>query len=190
MKKNDLIKLKAALVAAGVNGMLVKSTDAQELVTAGLAEVNTAAGIDANGLVPTRATQALLGETATAPVAAAKPKFVIMSGIVPVAGVRGGVREEVYPFSQLEVGQSFVVPVNAGETSVDVVKRFSSTVSSATRRYATASTTDFRTNKKGESIAKNVPTRKFTLRPVNAGDSTVVPGYLEPESGARVFRTA
>lgn len=195
MKKAELAALKLTLIAAGENGTLVKQSDANELVKLGLAEINTAVAPNADGAVPTRATAKLMSETpaAAAPAAeaAAKPSFDILSGIPVIEGQRGGSREEVYPFSQLQVGQSFLVTANAGETAKQVVERFSSTVSSATRRYSVKSDTQTRKNKNGEDVPVNVPTRKFTLRPVTKGQTYPgVPNFAEPADGARVYRTA
>lgn len=196
MKKAEVTALKAALIAAGENGTLVKQAHADEFVKLGLAEVNKAVAPNADGHVPTRATAKLIAEhaqtgSAAAATEVAKPKFAILSGIPLIAGVRGGVREEVYPFSLLEAGQSFLVPAAEGETAKQVVERFSSTVSSATRRYAVPSATKTRTNKKGEVVAVMEPTRKFTLRPVSKGDTYAdAPGFVEEFDGARIYRTA
>lgn len=196
LKKAELAALKATLIAAGENGTLVKQSDANEMVKLGFAEINAAVAPDANGAVPTRATAKLLeehkgGVAAQAVEHAPKPSFDILSGIPMIDGQRGGSREEVYPFSQLAVGQSFLVTANAGETSKQVVDRFSSTVSSATRRYSEKSATQTRVNKKGETVPVNVPTRKFTLRPVTKGQTYPgVPNFAEPADGARVYRTA
>lgn len=192
MKKTELAALKAALIAAGENGTLVKQSDANELVKLGFAEVNAAVLPDANGAIPTRATVKLLADVpATEAPAPVKPSFEILSGLPVIEGQRGGSREEVYPFSQLGVGQSFLVAVKEGETSKDVVERFSSTVSSATRRYAEKSPTMTRVNKNKETVAVLVATRKFTLRPVTKGQTYPgVPNFAEPTDGARVYRTA
>jgi hypothetical protein len=197
MKKAELTALKALLIAAGENGTLVKQADANELVKLGFAEINTAVAADAEGKVPTRATAKLMaeGQTSAEPAAAAvtapaKLSFDILSNIPVIDGQRGGSREEVYPFSQLAVGQSFLVPANEGETPKQVVERFSSTVSSATRRYSEPSATQTRTNKKGEVVPVNVPTRKFTLRPVTKGQTYPGVDFIEPADGARVYRTA
>lgn len=192
MKKADLTKLKAALIAAGENGTLVKQADATELVKLGFAEINTAVAPDANGMVPTRATAALVAEQ-SAPAAVETPKqtFEILGNIPVIEGKRGGAREEVYPFSQLAPGQSFLVVAKPNETPKQVVERFSSTVSSATRRYTEKSPTQTRKNRKGEDVPVLVPTRKFTLRPVTKGQTYPgVPNFAEPSDGARVYRTA
>lgn len=198
MTKKALIGLKSIILAgtASAGFALAKQADVAPLITDGLVEVNTTIAPDANGMVQVRATDKLKAESAAPATGApaelvAKPVFAIDSGIVPVDGVRGGVKEEVYPFSKLEVGQSFVVPVSADKpTPADVVEKFSSTVSSATRRFAEKSATETKTNRKGETVAVLVATRKFTLRPVTAGQTYAGSTFVEPVSGARVFRTA
>lgn len=187
MKTAEKKKLIAALVAAGANGMLIKQADATELAASGDVEVNTTVAPDANGMVLARIPADKLA-TASTP-AAPKAKFEITSGIVPVDGVRGGVREEVYPFSQLEIGQSFVVAAEGTETPKDVVGRFSSTVSSATRRFSEESATT-KQNRKGETVPVLVATRKFTLRPVTKGQTYPGSDFVEPVDGARVYRIA
>lgn len=84
---------------------------------------------------------------------------------VPVPGKRGGgKRTEKYPFSQLEVGQAFVIP--ASEEHPEPWKSFQSTVAGAQRRYATLRGEKARRNRKTGEI-KMVqdwePTRVFKL---------------------------
>lgn len=97
---------------------------------------------------------------------------------------RGGRKEEQYPFSKLEVGQSFVVP--ATEEYPKPWETFASTVSSATRRYSQESDKT-RVNRAGKTVPVLVATRKFTLRRVTEGDK-YPNGKVEKVTGARVFR--
>lgn len=159
---------------------LVDPSHIKELVAAGHVEVNTAITSD-DGKVAARATGVAL------PFPAAKPTFAIESGIVPTPQARGGKKEEVYPFGQLEVGQSFFVP--ATDKSPEPAKTFASTVSSATRRFAVKSATETKTNKKGAVVPVLVVTRRFTIRAVTAGQK-YENGYVEQATGARVFRIA
>ncbi len=192
MNAKDLKKLKKSLVDAGTNGILAKPADVADLITAGLVEVNTAVAPNADGMIPARATAKLAAELgaklAAAPVA--KATFAIVDAVPFVPGVRGGVKEEVYPFSKLEVGQSFVVPVSEDKpTPEKVVEKFGSTVSSATRRFA-VETGETRTNKKGKVVPVLKATRKFTLRPITVGQTYPNSTFVETVSGARVFRIA
>lgn len=198
MTKSELKKLKKSIVdgtnTAGFT--LAKMADITALVNEGLVEVNTTIAADANGMVQVRATDKLKGEFAGGAAAQATEKapaaiFNIEGGIPLIQGQRGGVKTEVYPFSKLDVGQSFVVPVSADKpTPADVVEKFSSTVSSATRRFAEKSATETKTNRKGVVVPVLKITRKFTLRPVTAGQTYPGSTFVEPVSGARVFRTA
>lgn len=87
---------------------------------------------------------------------------------IPFVPRKRGQRAEVYPFSKLEVGQSFVVPVSREKPRPeDVVMRFASTVAVARKRLM----------------------RKFQIQPVTKG--TKYPnGQEEYQSGARIFRMA
>lgn len=114
-------------------------------------------------------------------------KIPVITGIPMAAAKRGGRKEEQYPFSQMNVGDSFLVPVTAAYPKP--WETFASTVSSATRRFSIKSETQTKKNRKGEAIPVLVATKKFTLRRVTKGDA-YPNGYVEPESGARVFRTA
>lgn len=193
MNKKALKAFKTALVAVGANGMLVNAEHVKALVADGLAEVNTSIAVDANGNIPARATQKLIDEIGTkaapAPVAE-KPKFEIVADAPFVPGVRGGVKEEVYPFSKLEVGQSFLVPVSDDKPTPEaVVEKFGSTVSSATRRFS-EKTGETKLNKEGKTVDVLKATRRFTLRPVTQGQTYPGSKFVEPASGARVYRTA
>lgn len=105
--------------------------------------------------------------------------YEILAGIPVPPKRRGPV--EVFPFGQLEVGQSFFVP--------GADQKLAGTVATAQRRYAVVSDTETRTNRKGETVAKLVPTRQFQLFVVAEG-YTYPNGYVEQASGARIFRTA
>ena len=105
--------------------------------------------------------------------------FKIEDGI-PVPTISGrGRGGNVYPFDQLEVGQSFFVANS--EDKPNAAKSLASTVSSATARYAVASEDGAtKTNKKGETVPVMVKTRKFVVRRVEENGV----------KGARVWRTA
>jgi hypothetical protein len=105
---------------------------------------------------------------------------------VPIqAAKRGGKKEEIYPFSKMEVGDSFLIP--ATKDWPEPWFSFASTVSSATRRYTEKSATETIKNRNGQTIPKPVYTRKFAVRRVTKGDK-YSNGYVEPETGARVQR--
>ena len=101
---------------------------------------------------------------------------------VPVPAISGrgrGRGGNVYPFDQLEVGQSFFVANS--ESKPNAAKSLASTVSSATARYAVpAEDGSTKTNKKGEVVPVMVETRKFVVRSVEE----------DGVKGARVWRTA
>lgn len=98
---------------------------------------------------------------------------------------RGGKKEEIYPFSKMEIGDSFLIP--ATEDWPEPWLSFASTVSSATRRYTEKSPTETIKNRNGQIVPKPVYVRKFALRRVTKGDK-YANGYVEPQTGARVQR--
>lgn len=187
----------AEIVAAGANGIYTSPAVHGPLVEAGLVEINPAM-TNENGEVATRATQtgiesldsaatvadnaASETQTATAETGTtqkAKTMFKIEDAI-PVPTISGrGRGGNVYPFDQLEVGQSFFVAND--ESKPNAAKSLASTVSSATARYAVASEDGAtKTNKKGEVVPVMVETRKFVVRSVEENGV----------KGARVWRTA
>ena len=187
----------AEIVAAGANGMFVPESVYAPLVEAGLVEINPSM-TDDNGNVATRATQAgiesldngeTIGNNSTSEATSAtaetgktekvKTMFKIEDSI-PVPTISGrGRGGNVYPFDQLEVGQSFFVANS--EDKPNAAKSLASTVSSATARYAVASEDGAtKTNKKGEVAPVMVETRKFVVRSVEENGV----------KGARVWRTA
>lgn len=191
----------AEIVAAGANGIYTSPEVHMPLIEAGLVEINPAM-TNENGEIATRATQKGIEsldngngvadnatsetqtETAeTGTTQKVKTMFKIEDSIpVPTISGRGrggGRGGNVYPFDQLEVGQSFFVANS--EDKPNAAKSLASTVSSATARYAVASEDGAtKTNKKGEVVPVMVETRKFVVRSVEENGV----------KGARVWRTA
>ena len=185
------------IVAAGANGLFTPAAVHGPLVEAGLVEINPAM-VNEAGEIATRATQAgiesldsgaIVVDNATSEANSAiaetgknekvKTMFQIEDNI-PVPAISGrGRGGNVYPFDQLEVGQSFFVA--NGESKPNAAKSLASTVSSATARYAVpAEDGSTKTNKKGEIVPVMVETRKFVVRSVEE----------DGVKGARVWRTA
>ena len=199
-KKTSVLATVIALseiVAAGANGLFTPAAVHGPLVEAGLVEINPAM-TNENGEVATRATQegiemldggAIVVDNATTEANSetaatgktekVKTMFLIKND-VPVPAISGrGRGGNVYPFNQLEVGQSFFVPNS--ESKPNAAKSLASTVSSATARYAVpAEDGSTKTNKKGEVVPVMVETRKFVVRSVEE----------DGVKGARVWRTA
>ena len=186
----------AEIVEAGANGIYTSPEVHLPLVEAGLVEINPAMTNEA-GEIATRATQAgiesldsgaTVADNATSEATSAtaatgetqkvKTMFKIEDSI-PVPTISGrGRGGNVYPFDQLEVGQSFFVAND--ESKPNAAKSLASTVSSATARYAVASADGAtKTNKKGETVPVMVETRKFVVRSVEENGV----------KGARVWRT-
>jgi hypothetical protein len=165
---------------------LVHPDDVKELVDAGHIEVNPNIK-DASGKIAARATAKLLESAGAAQGSATVTSFELESGIPLPPAAKGGRRDEQYPFSKMEVGQSFFVPVT--EKYPKPWETFGSTVSSATRRFANPHATETRKNRKGEEVPVLVTTKKFTLRQVTAGQK-YANGFVEKAGGARVYRIA
>jgi hypothetical protein len=165
---------------------LVHPDDVKELVDAGHIEVNPNIK-DASGKIAARATAKLLESAGAAQGSATVTSFELESGIPLPRAAKGGRRDEQYPFSKMEVGQSFFVPVT--EKYPKPWETFGSTVSSATRRFANPHATETRKNRKGEEVPVLVTTKKFTLRQVTAGQK-YANGFVEKAGGARVYRIA
>ena len=187
----------AEIVAAGANGLFTPAAVHGPLVEAGLVEINPAM-VNEAGEIATRATQkgiesldgaAIVVDNATTEANSetaetgktekVKSMFKIEDS-VPVPAISGrGRGVNVYPFGQLEVGQSFFVANS--ESKPNAAKSLASTVSSATARYAVpAEDGSTKTNKKGEVVPVLVETRKFVVRSVEE----------DGVKGARVWRTA
>jgi hypothetical protein len=112
-------------------------------------------------------------------------KFSLEKGIGIPATKRGGMKGETYPFSQMEVGDSFFVP--ATEKRPDPAKALGSTLFSAALRFATKVVGQTRTNKKGREVPVYTFSRKFKVRPVAAVAATdTTPAQ---PAGARIWRT-
>lgn len=172
------------------------------LVTDGLAEVN-ATMTNENGIA-TRATakgietvNASASQGQSAPAAStAKPTFQLEKASLPPISGRGRAGTELYPFDQMEVGDSFFVPNDASKENA--AKSLASTVSSATKRYAEVIPGEFKTiTVKGKDGApdstKQVPalkeTRKFVVRSRTAA-AEAAEGFAHGNDGARVYRVA
>lgn len=169
----------AEIVSAGESGMFTSHDVHGPLLESGLVEINSEL-TNALGHVATRATAKGIESMTTKTETAAKP-FEITFDFEPSKEGRtgSGGKTELYPFGELPAPNaegkkaSFFV---AGKT----VKAMSSTISGATRRFAEPVEGKFIENRKGETVPKMQPTRKFH------GEDTVFNGV----SGVRVFRDA
>jgi len=190
--------LLTAIVAAGANGTFTSPEAHDELVKNGFVEVNPGLTNEA-GEIATRATQAGVDKVAEQTSTEEQPAddeveeeapaveketsnasggFKIESGIEMPSVLGRGRGGNVYPFDQLEIGQSFFVPNS--EDKPNASKSLASTVSSATARYSVeAEDGSTKLNKRGEVVPVMIEVRKFIVRSVE--ESGV--------KGARVWRT-
>ena len=159
------------------------------LIVSGDVEVNPEMTNEA-GEFATRATAKYLTQespTMIEPiVTAAKPKFEIDVGVPMPAvsrkistGLRAG-RTPVYPFEQLEIGQSFFVADREGKSAH---KTMASTVNSANIRYVEEIPGEVRTNRKGNTVAATRQLRKF-----KSFDTERIMEDGSVQKGARIFR--
>lgn len=93
-------------------------------------------------------------------------------------GGSGQGRTEMYPFSKLEVGQSFFVPPT--DSHPEPAKSMAGTVSQAMRRYAEPIEGQTRKARNGQLVQRERRTRVFRL----------VQDTKDGVTGARVFRVA
>ena len=166
-------------INASADGFIMAAPKAVEpFVKAGLVETNETISDDAGNIAvrlkPETEGTKTMNETKPAASAPVATSFAIEDNVpMPTASGRGR-GGNVYPFDQMEVGQSFFVPNS--EDKPNAAKSLASTVSSATARFAVPSEDGAtKVNKKGEIVPVMVETRKFVVRSV--------------EGGARVWRT-
>ncbi len=211
-KKVESVVNTALLQAIGAGS--VTHVSQAEAVEAGLnhdpalVEVNVDPSVIVDGKAPVRLLEAgktyINGAATAAPVAS---PYAIMSNAALPASKRGnrtgGGAPKKYPFDQLELNQTFFVPVSA--ENADPVKKLGSTVSSANMRYAveTGETKQVERTVRGPGNkavkdgngnnvreTKTVPvykaTRKFTIRPVSAGEK--YGEWVAPANGALIGR--
>ena len=204
-----LLKAIAAATASG-NDYYVTQAEGEPLLnhTPPLIVVNfdmkqdnkVASRITEAGIVMVGGSSGVTAQASTAPVAGSG--FSIMKGVELPASRRGvglhGGAPKKYPFEQMEVGDSFFVPVS--EDTPNPLKTLGSTVSSANMRYATETgETREKTRVKrgkdrkavvenGEKVMETVTlpvyefTRKFEIRGIEAGKKYGT--WTAPESGA------
>lgn len=193
--RNMLVKLLAHIVL-GTNspfGFAVAPNDKVQKLAAAeptFVLINTEAGVNDKGEVQVKATAAGIAASA-AQAAVPVATRTVSTPDVPVGGFQiesniplpvsqRGTKVEIYPFSQLQPGQSFFVPATAN--SPDPAKKLVGTVASANRRFATKTAETKQSTKTGKTIPVYVNTRTFVVRTVTADSNNGV-------AGARVFRT-
>lgn len=209
LSANQLTKL-GNIVAATQNPdtgyVHMSEKSVKVLLDAGMVECNTEM-TDAQGNPAVRATPEGIETMNTTPdnaaseatAAAPQTEFVIED--VPLPNItRGGTSASKYPFDTLEIGQSFFVP--ATEDMPNPGKSLASTVSSASKRYATKNGTRTINRKADEALAaeRGVEVgamvevevdaydyaRKFKVRTIkdDAGNITGARvGRVEPDEG-------
>lgn len=187
LTKSATALLSEILTATNDNGngfVVLNAAATKALQDSGLIEVNEGVTND-KGEVGARITDAGRAQLETAPKtepAKVKRSFAIESDIPLVEKARAPVGEQ-YPFSELQVGQSFFV-ADADVSSGNAFKTLNSTVSTANKRYA-VDTGEVRPHRRNAS--KTVPVlkqeRQFELR-----HFVQFEGTENEQKGARVYR--
>lgn len=171
----------------------ISKDEGMPLLQAGLIKVDTSQ-VDAVGnalvaLTETGAKMVASANTTGGGIAVASP-YAIMSGVqLPVSKrgfAKGAGAPTLYPFEQLEIGQSFFVPVS--DKHPNPVKTLGSTVSAQNHKFSeeTGEVKQVERAKRGKknkavlddngqkimemvTVKLRKPLRKFTIRPVKAG---------------------
>ncbi len=207
------VALLALIAAADAGYLMLTQAEGADIVNAGQATVD--GSITEGDTAAVRLTDAgraaLSGEQGggTDTNAAAGPSSFQIDDAVPLPAHSTRGRSGGYPFDQLQVGQSFHVPLGKDDKEpADVATRLQSSVSGARARYAEVIPGQFDTvtvktyqrtpdgkgyakdaagkrivtSSKDEQRAKTKTVRDFTVKAVDASDPRGV--------GARVWRTA
>ncbi len=109
--------------------------------------------------------------------------FALEDGIqIPSNRHRYSPRKSIFPFLQMQVGNSFFVPIDKvplTEKTKDPVRCMSHILTNMNSRFSEDHPTETRENRNGEIVPKKVPTRKWEMRNVMEGRQHV---------GIRVWR--
>lgn len=188
LNKTQLALLTTIVAATADNSFVYAAgKDQTALVAAGYVEVN-AGMTNEKGETATRATQAGIEFDAankqgtTTVTQSVAQNFAIATGVALPSPVRSRVSQSIYPFEQLEIGQSFFVP--ASEEKPNPAKSLASTVTSANDRYAFEIEGQTEINRKGETVPKKGYNRRFVVRAIEDG----APWGYANQAGAAVWR--
>lgn len=183
--------LLAAIVAAMANAdapFLFASTDSlKNLIKDGFVETNPEMKND-KGEVATRATEtgtaaSAANDAKVATPASPAPELIVGTGFeAPASATRS--KPETYKFDALEIGGFIFVP--ATEAKKNPAKSLASTVSAATKRYATPIEGKTRKDRNGKEVGATQNTRVFAVTPVTGG--VAYGSFTAPSDGAVIFR--
>jgi hypothetical protein len=197
-KEISMNKANIALMTSIVAAMAVEATpflmatpkQVEKLLADGMVEQNP--DIKDGDKVATRATEkgiTALNEATAGPstgadgAPAASPFAIIKNAVLPTA--RGGRSSVLYPFDDMEAGDSFFIPATVEKPNP--AKSLASTVSAATKKFA-EDTGQTKVTPKGNTIAVLKNTRVFSVKAVKGG--VALGEFTPPSDGALVQRTA
>ncbi len=163
----------------------------KQLVTEKKVEVDPK-GPDASGLIAARATADVIAAPPAPPapvVEVPKPVITLQTVFLPPAPESARrKKDDLYPFATMEINQSFVIPTAPGME--DPYKFMSAKVGGFMRKTSVNDPSGkTKLNRKKEPVPVKVATRKFEVRAVKQGDQ-YPDGFVEPVTGARIYRTA
>jgi hypothetical protein len=202
----SLLASIATAMAAEPFYALATEKEAKELIDGKLAEFNpeirdgdkiairlTDEGLKANSEMNASTNNtADTGNTGTA--SAAASSFAIIDNAALPSAARGGRNGPVYPFDDLNVGQSFFVPATADKP--EPAKSIASTATSAAKRFATPVKNpdgspvmeEYKVRGVTKTREKFEFTRRFAVKSVEKGKT--YGAWTAPENGALVQRVA
>lgn len=166
------MKITKAILAAALSVVVSETTSAQgfsfqplelaeALEKAGQVEVNREMTNEA-GDVAVRSLAPVAGSAPTpAPKSKGSSMFQIEDVAVTPSKRSGAGRSMKYPFELMEVGQSFKIPCEEGQTPAELLKKLQSNIAGAKDKFAEAHPTETKTNRSGETVPVKVYTRNF-----------------------------
>ena len=131
----ELLALIAAAQDDGEGYLMLTQEEGLDAVNAGYAVVDTSNAVGNTAAV----TLTDAGRAALTGSGGSASKYAIDDGfVIPEGAARRG-RTSAYPFEMLDNGQSFHIPLKAGENAEKVLARIQSSISSARARFAVES---------------------------------------------------
>jgi hypothetical protein len=190
MNKKSIALLATIVVAMGNADTpyhFASVDELKELTKAGFVETNPDIK-DATGKLAARATEAgLAANTAAIAKSAAPhtpaPELIVGTGFEAPAHLMRK-KAETYKFDDLAVGGFIFVAATADKPTP--AKSLASTVSAATKRYATPIPGQMRKDRNGKDVQATTNTRLFGVVPVTAG--VAYGAFTAPADGAVIFR--
>lgn len=182
-----MTSIVAAMAVEATPYLMTTAKSVEKLLADAMVEQNP--DIKDGDKIATRATEkgiAALNEATAAPATGAtgaSPFAIIKGATLPTA--RGGRSSVLYPFDDMETGDSFFIPATTEKPNP--AKSLASTVSAATKKFA-ENTGTTKVTPKGNTIPVLKNTRVFSVKAVKGG--VALGEFTPPSDGALIQRTA